>query len=339
MKAFFTTVVRGAPVEKGGEIVAVDWRTKRILARQPMPPRPMGIKDPNPRGNARGGRGVAVVGDDVVAVSYHTLHVFSRNLELKREISHNLFAGLHEVHYPGNGRLWVTSTSVDVALEVDLATGQVVNQFWPCEIPNFQATFNLQPLAIDKTLDNRTRFLEFSHKSHVHLNAIATWRGRVFALLNSFGSVVNLSTGDVVLTDPNVRLGHNVSIHDDGTVFVNDTRRHYVRIYDMATGRQVKEISLMQYRWVRRKLWWHMRTRRLRQYLGRHGLPRLARSEPLFVRGLHLLGDMVFVGASPAMVLQINWRTGELVDAYQFSRDLDCCIHGLIMDGYPGNSV
>lgn len=332
MIVFLTTVVRGAPVEKGGEIVALDWTSKKVLARKPMPPRDLGIADPNPRGNARGGRGIAVVGDEVIAASYHTLHVFARNLEPRREISHGLFAGIHETHYPGNGRLWVTSTSIDCALEIDVKTGNVTDAFWPREIPGFQHAYQLSPQDIDKTVDNRTRHLVFGKKSHVHLNAIATWQGEVYGLFNTFGAVVNLSRGEVVLQDPRLKGGHNLSIDPHGAIIVNDTRRHYVRIYDRQSGEQTQEIDLMAYEWVSRMLRWHLRTIGLRKFLGRYGFPRLARSEPLFVRGLQLVGDTLFVGASPAMVLQIERKSGRLIDAWSFSRDLDSCVHGLWVD-------
>jgi hypothetical protein len=52
-------------------------------------------------------------------------------------------------------------------------------------------------------------------------------------------------------------------------------------------------------------------------------------SRPLFARGLALFEDWIWVGISPATVLCIDWRSGELIDMFSYSMDVDVCIHGL----------
>ena len=54
---------------------------------------------------------------------------------------------------------------------------------------------------------------------------------------------------------------------------------------------------------------------------------------PLFVRGLDRLGDLLFVGVSPATILCIDEHQGKLVDAYSYSQDVGVCIHGLRVVG------
>jgi len=38
------------------------------------------------------------------------------------------------------------------------------------------------------------------------------------------------------------------------------------------------------------------------------------------------------VGLSPASILEIDEATGELLDAYQHSTDLNECVHGLLVE-------
>jgi len=52
-------------------------------------------------------------------------------------------------------------------------------------------------------------------------------------------------------------------------------------------------------------------------------------AHPIFVRGLDLADNHIFVGISPATILCVNYQTGELVDLFPFSDDVRVCIHGL----------
>ena len=95
MQIFFSTVVRKSPLNISGELVKLDWSSKQIIKKVPIIPE--GIEyDPNPRGNARGGRGIEVMGDTVVIAAYHTLMLFDKALNHQKNISHNLMVGLHE---------------------------------------------------------------------------------------------------------------------------------------------------------------------------------------------------------------------------------------------------
>ena len=50
--------------------------------------------------------------------------------------------------------------AINSALAVDLS-GQVLDSFWPREVPTLQRGYGLEPLAIDKEADNRTRWLHY----------------------------------------------------------------------------------------------------------------------------------------------------------------------------------
>lgn len=333
MKIYFGTVIRSAPVHFGGELVCLDWDTKEVVRKVPVFPRnPSLDHDPNPRGNTRGCRGISVSGNQVVAANYHTLDIYDLDLRLQRRISHGTMVGLHEICPTENQCMWVASTAIDAALKLDLKSGQLVKEFWPREMPEFQRSFNLEPLDVDKTADNRASYLGESHvhhPSHLHLNAVCEWQGDVFALFHSFGAICNLSKGSIVVRDPALVKGHNLTFLDDGTAVTNDTFRHSVRLYDIHTGNLLRIINTGDFRWVR-----SLQYRAAISNLGKRvllalGLTKSAIPRPLFLRGLAVCGDSLFAGLSPASILRINLRTGVLVDAYRFSRDVNECIHGL----------
>ena len=331
MQVYFTTVNRGATVERGGELIRLDWRSKRIEGATCIFPSYPEVVDPNPRGNSRGGRGIALVGDELIVASYHTLKVFGPNLEHRRDLTHHLFVGLHEIHDGGNGTLWISSTAVDAALEVQLATGRITRIIWPREVPALQRRWGLTPLAIDKNADNRTRFLgreHASHPSHLHLNALATWRGNTFALFNSFGAIVNLDTAEVLVEDRRMRSADNLRIEADGTAFVNDTLNRLVRVFDLNTGCPKTTIALTQFEPIQRLARKYWLSDLLTRWLKRVGL-RSPVARPLFVRGMHRVGDHLFVGMSPAAIACIDLGSGELVDFFQYSQQVGSCVHGI----------
>jgi hypothetical protein len=335
-KVYFSTVVRSAPLESGGEFVLLDWQTKTIEARAVIYPTNPEIDDPNPRGNARGARGVGFVGDHVVVASYHTLKVYDRELRHQRDISHPLMVGLHEVYVDGSdanggGRIWVASTSIDAVLVIDCETGDAVQQYWPREMPGLQRELGLTPLPIDKKADNRTRFLEqrhAGHPSHLHLNAITTWRGETYALFNAPGVIANLDRDEVTVRDRALRHGHNLVLCD-GTAMVNDTFGRAVRAYDLHRKAPGPVIKLDAFRTVRAVVCKHQLGYLAKGVLKKLLFHQLSAPRPIFVRGLDMVGDLLFVGISPAAILCIDRRTGELVDSFRYSDDVAVCVHGL----------
>src|SRR5437588_12112502 len=50
MRVFLSTVVRGAPMEKAGELISLDWEKKKVLKRLPIFPSNPSLDDPNARG-------------------------------------------------------------------------------------------------------------------------------------------------------------------------------------------------------------------------------------------------------------------------------------------------
>ena len=330
-KLYFSTVFRYAPIDQAGELVKIDWEEKRVEKKVPVLPKVLKFEDPHPRGNSRGGRGIAVVDGKVIMAGYCELQVYDLDLNPLFNISHNLFSGLHEVYYESDHRLWVTSTSLNTALLIDLDTGQLLDQFWPQEIPAFQERWGVKPRAINKEEDNRIRFLSKNIERdpyHLHLNAIATWRGEQYGLFNRFGAVVNLTRGFVVFEDPKIKGAHNMIILEDGSIFVNDTRNQAVNIYDMH-GALKKRINLLPMHKARSKVLSHKLFNPARRILNQFGLAKHEIVMPFFVRGMDIHDDLVFVGISPASVLCVNWQTGKLVDSFTYTEDIRKAVHGL----------
>jgi len=329
---YFGTVARSAPVEEGGSLFKLDWERKTILREVPtIPINPSVLHDPNARGNVRGCRGVCVVNDEVVAADYHTLNVFDRDLNLKRKISHDLMIGLHESHVTDSS-VWVTSTTIDAALKYRLEDGKLEESYWPREMPEFQAHLKLRPLEIDKSIDNRLKFLEqesFRGESHLHLNAVCEFRGEVYALFHSKCCVANLSNGTIVIQDENLKHAHNLIMEEPGVVYINDTRRTVVRQYDLASGKQIRAINIRKMRGINLLLLKSVAKAVKKMGGAFFSQQRKVTARPLYLRGLAINEDYIFAGFSPATIVCINKNTGELVDYYFHSNDMRVCIHGL----------
>jgi len=332
-KLVFGTVVRAAPIDEGGELVVLDWEDKTVETTVPIRPRDPTIdEDPNPRGNGRGCRGIRWTDGHVVAATYHTLERYDVDLNRVDAISDGLMVGLHEIELTAGGTAWVTSTAIDGAVEYDLEEGKRLQSIWPREMHGFQDTIGVEPLNLNKEADNRLRFLDPSATDsdhHLHLNALEVHDGSLYALFNAYGLIADLTNGDVVLRHERLQGGHNLDILDDGIAIVNDSFGKAVRFYDLEQGRLKRTIDLTHYEWVRELI-----RSKIPAYWGKEvgkklGVIDNSVAKPLFVRGLVRRDDMLFVGVSPAAILQINWHSGELVDAYQYSSDVHVCVHGL----------
>jgi hypothetical protein len=328
---FFSTVFRYAPNDQAGELVKLDWKKKEILKRVPVGPKTLRIDDPNPRGNSRGGRGIALVDNKIIMAGFCELQIYDQDLNHLSNITHNLMAGLHEVFLDSGKTMWITSTNLGCALQFNIETGDLVNQLWPQETPEFQSRWSLVPLDINKKADNRLLSLSKNFgkdASHLHFNAITVWNGQEFGLFNRFGAVVNLSTHRVVLEDPSIKGAHNLIILDDGTIFVNDTRNQGVNLYNM-DGNLIKRIDLLPFHPAGRKVKRYKQFAPIRGFLENRGLIQESAVMPFFVRGMDLRDELLFVGISPAAILCVNWQSGKLVDVYNYTDDTRIAVHGL----------
>lgn len=334
MIVWFSTVIRSAPPRAGGELVKLDWDAKRVLARVPVAPTAPDLDDPNPRGNTRGGRGILVIGDEVAVCSYHSLVFFDRELRERRRFSHPLMVSLHEVARD-DGTVWTTSTAIDAALAFDLASGELTRACWPREERAFQQALGVTPLSLDKAADNRGRFLgseHVHHPHHLHLNAVALHGGEVYALFAKLGVIANLDRGTVVARDPSLKGGHNLRVDDAGHAYISHTVNRGVLVFDLRSGARLRRIGFAEAPAVRRLARRHDLVYRVRRFLERRGLHPDTPPRPVFVRGLARHDGRLFVGISPATILQLDEASGAVVDAYVHSRDVRVCVHGLEVD-------
>lgn len=325
-------MIRAAPVDQGGSLFKLDWDRKTIIRKTPIvPAEPSVDHDPNARGNVRGCRGIDIINDQIIAADYHSLNFYDRDLNLKRKMTHGLMVGLHEIQVV-NSSIWVTSTTLDAALKYRLEDGAPEASYWPREVPEFQKALDLEPLVIDKTIDNRLNFLEqdsFRGPSHLHLNAVCEFRGEVYALFHSKNLVANLSKGTIVIQDDKLKHAHNLIMEEPGVVYINDTRRTVVRQYDLESGKQIRAIDIRKMRGIKPLL-----LRSAARAIKETGVSFFSRkskatARPLYLRGLAIHEDYIFAGFSPATIVCIDKITGKLVDYYFHSTDMRDCIHGL----------
>jgi hypothetical protein len=314
----FDTVRRHKPVREAGELVAVRWESKELLRTIPLfPDEPAIDDDPNPRGNSRGGKGIAARGDEIFVGTYHTVLVFDRNLDLRRRITNNLFVNVHEIHPVAEG-LWVSSTAIDCALLVD-AAGRTLRTFWPREQPLLTERFGLTPLTLDKAADNRLLHLHklrSTERHHTHLNAVFGRDSAVYVLLNAQGAVVRIEPDvAVVLEDPGLVSAHSPAFLGDGRLAICSSIRRQVLVADLSSGKIVDRLDLTEFAEVRRIM---------------AAAPDRPFNRSIFARGLAPLADgRVLVGISPAAILEVDLARRELLDVYRHSREVEDAVHGL----------
>jgi hypothetical protein len=332
MDIYFSTICRYPTItDQAGELVKLNWESKQVVRKVLIEQKTLKFEDTNPRGNSKGGRGIAVIGNRVIVAGYCELQVYDADLNLLNAITHDQMAGIHEVFLESANRLWVTSTTLNAALLVDIDTGEVLDQIWPQENPAFQARWALTPCCLDKNVDNRLRFISndvFENKCHLHFNAITKWHGDYYGLFNRFGAIVNLSRDRVLVEDPSIRGAHNLLINEDGIIFVNDTRNQAVYLFDV-NGRLIKRINLLPFHDARLKVPWYKVTNPVRRLVSRTGLTSQQIVTVFHVRGLDIRDELIFCGISPAAILCLNWQTGQLVDSFDYTDDIRIAIHGL----------
>jgi hypothetical protein len=328
MKVFVSTVLRGAPIERGGELLVLDWDKKKVLGRTFVAPPAPTVSDTNTRGGFRGGRGIVVLPDELFVATYHTLLGYTWDLKPTRHISHHNFSGLHELKLVPDG-IWASSTPLGAVIKVGL-DGQPLAEWWAHDDPVIQQEFHAPVLTIDKKADNRLAVVEDASKSKLHLNNVEFHNGRVYISLNKHGAVVRLFPTEIIAHRPEFKGCHNGLVTAGEELLLNDSHHHTVIVFDLHTGAIKRTINLADFAEVQKLLAasryknvpWHIR---LRNFLIRKRM-----SRPLFTRGMCLLDDRrALIGVSPASVLEIDFQAGKLLSLFQLSDAVNDCVHGL----------
>lgn len=320
MMVYFSTVRRKRPVREAGELVRLDWRSKQILQRLPLfPADPDILEDPNPRGNSRGGKGLCIHRNCLIAGTYHTLGVYDPELSLLRRITNPLFVNIHEI-CPDQDLLWVSSTTIDCALAVD-QEGRTIRSWWPREEPRLQEKFGLRPMEIDKTADQRLCHVraEVSTKEHhTHLNSVFLWNGLPCALLSRQGTVVAIeSPARIIIEHPALCGAHSPAVFPGGNRLIAGASQHRsLLLFALPNGALIEQIRLTDFPEI---------ASLLRQH------PDQPFNKSIFVRGIEILDqDRVLAGIAPAAILEIDVRRKKLLDLYQDSTNVGDTIHGLV---------
>lgn len=320
MIVYFDTVRRKRPVEKGGELVQLDWSTKKVLKKMPIFPTDPDVKyDPNPRGNSRGGKGIIINEEEIFVGTYHTILVFDFFLNLKRKITNNLFSNIHEMCFSGEN-IWVSATAIDCAVKVN-REGKTIKTWWPREEKVLQDKYGLWPMDIDKTVDNRLKFLHLEvekKESHTHLNSVTKYREQTYVLLNRQGAVVQVKpTVKIVLEDILICGGHSPVVSGDGKqMILCSSFRKEILFYHLEKGKLIKKINLLDFE-------------KIVDLHKKH--PDQPFNRSIFVRGLEIIDpNRILVGVSPASILEIDINRNKLLDFYQYSFDVGDAVHGLV---------
>ncbi|MFY0673645.1 MAG: hypothetical protein JXQ87_09575 [Bacteroidia bacterium] len=324
---FLSTVVRAAPLDKGGQVLKLDWESKNIIKRVTIYPSDPPIVDPNPRGGARGGRGIFILKDEVYVAAYHAIHVYDYDLNLLRIISNPQFVGLHEIETDGE-YIWATSTAIDSLIQTDLE-GNLVSYYNARSDKKLQEHFGLDPLDISYDNDNRLRYLDDLHlkdSSHVHLNAVALYGDKKYISMHSYGSIIELPSSKVVYENLSLKGYHNIRIIDDELILVNDTKNRMVKVIDLKTGELLKAIDVMK----NPKLMIKHFFARVYMYLLKFGGVKKFHTRSFFYRGMTRISDSrILIGTSPAGLVEVDFKAGKVVDSFFFESDPNHCVHGL----------
>ena len=320
MFVFFDTVRRKKPVNDGGELIKMDWTSKRIMRVIPVFPTDPDIgNDPNPRGNSRGGKGIAISDSDLFVGTYHSILVFDFDLNLQRKITNNLFVNIHEICLAGED-IWVSPTAIDCAVMVN-QKGETIKSWWPREETLLQKKFGLFPMEIEKEIDNRMLHLHAessSKESHTHLNCITKHAEQTFVLLNKLGIFVQIEPEfRIVVEDQNIRGAHSAKITETGDqMLLCGSFNNSVMLYDLEDGCLINKIELLDFEEIRNLY---------------DKYPDEPYSKSIFVRGLEIIDSgKVLVGISPASILEVDVLNNKLLDFYQYSFDVGDAVHGLV---------
>ncbi len=100
-------------------------------------------------------------------------------------------------------------------------------------------------------------------------------------------------------------------------------------VFDLTKRTLVDRIEILEFAWARSLMRRARISARIQIALHRVGIAPVRPGRELFVRGLALHKDRLFVGMSPASIMEIDWKTKKLLDAYRYSTNVNACVHGL----------
>ena len=261
-------------------------------------PMPFCARNSNPRGGTRGWRGIALWQDSVVIANNDSLVFFDYSLQhVKTILTHPSFASLHGICAQG-ANLFVASTPSDTYAVVDenhkvtvhaplgeAAVRELVAPWMSIRGREF-------PVYSERKDYREEWFDDISHLNYVIPGA----HGEVFALFNSLNMLIQLQPDPRVLwapdPDPEIyalskfELPYLASPHDlveycPGKLLINSSSAHALHEFDLDTKtlRCIWEGDAKTNKWL---------------------------------RGLQVVGDVVYIGTGTGRLLEVDLLAGEL---------------------------
>lgn len=333
-KLYISTVNRCSPIEQGGGLLTYKWPEGELIAEQPIAPTTPKIEDsPNPRGGIRGARGIVKTTDGhLIVSSYHSLIELDGNMTEVNHYSHPLMSGIHAICLGEADKIWITSTSIDVLMEYDLRN-QTATQFYDVTTLDCMKNYGVQPRQLDLSQDYRTS-ADYIMGDSTHLNSVVRTKSRLLVLLNYQGLIVDPIADQVLLQDDNLQGAHDlVYIESENLIAANDTRKQAILLYDAESLKFKQVIYLNQLKgcpnWIR----WTQRSQSISGQLRSLLKRKKPAAVPLFQRGLTYTNGSLFVGLSPAAVLEVDWRGQQVKQVLRISKEVSDTIYGIWADG------
>lgn len=332
-KLHVSTVNRCSPIERGGGLLTYQWPAGELIAEQSIAPITPKIEDsPNPRGGIRGARGLVKMADGrLIVSSYHSLILLDLNMTEGKHYSHPLMSGIHAICLSEADKLWITSTSIDVLLEYDLKT-QTATQLYDVTALDSVRDYGVQPRQLDLSQDYRTS-ADYIMGDSTHLNSVVRTKSRLLVLLNAQGLIVDPIADQVLLQDDNLRGAHDlVYIESENVIAANDTRKQAILLYDAESLKFKQAIYLNQLKgcpsWIR----WTQRSQAISRQLRSLLKQKNPAAVPLFQRGLSYAHGSLFVGLSPATVLELDWKGQQVRQVLRISKEVSDTVYGIWAD-------
>lgn len=307
---YVSTVIRGSTNrEMTGFFYKVDWRSKQVVAKVPVPPFVGAL---GARGGSRGGRGLALFEGRLFASTFDKILVYDHDYRLERSITHPLVMGHHEIHADATG-IWCCSTLIDAFIKLAY-DGTMIDGCFVSEEPAMIADgyrsvprdrqYNYLAEA-ENDVDTSAKYQEQFHLNTVTVGADS---GEVHGFSNNTGHLLRIRPRfEILARMPHLRGSHNVQLAS-GELFVNHTYARAFQIY--APG--------------------EFETPRVHLTLdeGVHPSEQFATSG--WIRGMCWIDrDLIVVGTSPAGLISIDLNTMRVAERFDLERDVSHAVHGL----------
>lgn len=116
-----TTTIRSAEIDQpSGYVYVFDLETEKAISRSSVIEPGFRKVDPNPRGGLRGGKGIAICGDQLFLANSAAVFRFDRHWNFITGITHPSCSGIHDIAIDSDQQLWVTSSRNDLLFKFDL---------------------------------------------------------------------------------------------------------------------------------------------------------------------------------------------------------------------------